>query len=60
MGLHAAAVELGPEKDGAGADMDFPGRGLPLRLEFGLDAGAGNKKHHSSRYEYTTVQPPPL
>jgi hypothetical protein len=36
------------------------GGGLPLRQEFDLDAGAGNKKHHSSRYEYTNVQPPPL
>jgi hypothetical protein len=25
-----------------------------------LDAGDGNKRHHSSCYEYTNVQPPPL
>jgi hypothetical protein len=35
-------------------------RGLPLRHEFDLDAGDGKKKHHSSRYEYTNVQPPPV
>ena len=35
-------------------------RGLPLRHEFDLNAGDGNKKHHSSRYEYTNVQAPPL
>jgi len=35
-------------------------RGLPLRHEFDLATGDANKKHHSSRYEYTNVQAPPL
>jgi hypothetical protein len=42
------------------ARYGFKSRGLPLRHEFDLDAGDGHKKHHSSRYEYRNVQPPPL
>jgi hypothetical protein len=33
-------------------------KGLPLRHEMDLDAGDGIKHHHSTRYEYTNVQPP--
>ena len=33
-------------------------KGLPLRHEMDIDAGHGTKDHHSTRYEYTNVQPP--
>ena len=33
-------------------------KGLPLRDEMDIDAGNGIMDHHSTRYEYTNVQPP--
>ena len=33
-------------------------KGLPLRHEEDIDAGAGTKNHHSTRYEYANVRPP--
>ena len=33
-------------------------KGLPLRQEEDVDIGYGDKRHHSTRYEYTNVQAP--
>ena len=33
-------------------------KGLPLRQEEDVDLGQGDKRHHSTRYEYNNVQAP--
>jgi hypothetical protein len=66
-GEAAAIYSLHAEREGVRSDGQMwisKSRGLPLRHEFDLDAGAGSDKghpdiqHHSVRYEYANVQPP--
>jgi hypothetical protein len=47
-----------PEVKSDGQIWISKSKGLPLRHEMDLDAGDGTKHHHSTRYEYTNVQPP--
>jgi hypothetical protein len=63
-GETAAIYSTHSETDDTKSDGEIwisKSRGLPLRQEFDIDAGGpGGKHHHSVRYEYTNVQPPPL
>ena len=34
------------------------GKGLPLRIEADIDIGDGDKRHMSTRYDYSNVRPP--
>ena len=47
-----------PEVKSDGQMWISKSKGLPLRDEMDVDAGDGIKHHHSTRYEYTNVQPP--
>lgn len=47
-----------PEVKSDGQMWISKSNGLPLRDEMDVDAGDGIKHHHSTRYEYTNVQPP--
>lgn len=53
---HAERTDMGIKSDGQ--IWISKTRGLPLRHEEDIDAGDGRKTHHSTRYEYSNVQPP--
>jgi hypothetical protein len=55
-GMHAERSQ--PEVKSDGQIWISKSKGLPLRHEMEFDAGDGIKHHHSTRYEYTNVQPP--
>jgi hypothetical protein len=57
--LHSERSDVGPMHVTSDGEVWISkSKGLPLRHEMDIDAGHGNKEHHSTRYEYTNVQPP--
>ncbi len=60
-GEAAALYVAHSENDGIKSDAQTwisKSKGLPLKTEEDIDTGDGDKRHMSTRYEYTNVHPP--